>query len=248
MYCNHCGAQIEENAKFCVKCGKKVEIQPVESQKKDENAKEAENTKNAVKDTPGIKKESEATVNQTEQQPSDGMGWQTVLLLIGIVILLGVAGGLGYKILVLDRQEEIVGGKLTVAETKTTVAKEAPTTEAVTEAEAQTEEETEEDTEEEDLLEEDYILPDSDTVLLTDADVEDLTLQEINYAKNEIYARHGRKFDSKELRDYFESKSWYVGTIDPKDFSESVLSKTEAKNAAFLSEWEKSLGTYQLDQ
>jgi hypothetical protein len=56
---------------------------------------------------------------------------------------------------------------------------------------------------------EDYILPDSDTVLLTEADIADLSLQEINYAKNEIYARHGRKFKSSELQNYFNSKYWY---------------------------------------
>ncbi|MGN1023298.1 MAG: YARHG domain-containing protein, partial [Lachnospiraceae bacterium] len=55
---------------------------------------------------------------------------------------------------------------------------------------------------EDSLLDQDYIIPDSDSRLLTEDDVKDLTLQEINYAKNEIYARHGRKFKSKELQNY----------------------------------------------
>ena len=38
----------------------------------------------------------------------------------------------------------------------------------------------------------DYIIPDSDTKLLTDSDIEGLSARELNYAKNEIYARHGR--------------------------------------------------------
>ena len=72
-------------------------------------------------------------------------------------------------------------------------------------------------------LDGDYIIPDSDTRLLTDADVYGLNIQEINYAKNEIYAIHGRKFKSKERQDYFNSKSWYYGTIEPEDFKESYL-------------------------
>lgn len=97
-------------------------------------------------------------------------------------------------------------------------------------------------------LDDDYIIPYSDSVLLTREDVEGLTLQEVNYAKNEIYARHGRKFDSVELREYFNSKDWYEGTIDAADFNNSYLSDVENKNAAFLSSVEKEMGTYELDQ
>jgi hypothetical protein len=98
--------------------------------------------------------------------------------------------------------------------------------------------------------EDDYIIPDSDTRLLTEDDVEGLSLQEINYAKNEIYARHGRMFDSKELQDYFNSKSWYEGTISPNKFDKGgYISTVENKNAAFLAEMENKMGgPYQLDQ
>lgn len=99
-------------------------------------------------------------------------------------------------------------------------------------------------------LSEDYILPASDTVKLTKSDIEDLTLQELNYAKNEIYARHGRKFDSKELREYFESKSWYNGTIDPADFKDNMLSQIERDNVKLIKDLEFSINPngYQLDQ
>ena len=94
------------------------------------------------------------------------------------------------------------------------------------------------------------ILPESDSRLLTQNDVDGLTLQQINYAKNEIYARHGRKFASKELQNYFDAQSWYHGTVNAADFSESVLSDVEKKNAAFLAEVEFSIAPkgYQLDQ
>lgn len=95
-----------------------------------------------------------------------------------------------------------------------------------------------------------YILPDSDTIRLTEDDIADLSLQEINYAKNEIYARHGRKFQSQELRDYFNSKDWYIGTIDGADFDDGVLSQIERDNIKLLTNAEFSMDSngYQLDQ
>lgn len=101
-----------------------------------------------------------------------------------------------------------------------------------------------------DVLSNDYVLPQSDTVLLTNSDIAGLSLQEINYAKNEIYARHGRRFKSQELQNYFDSKSWYNGTIAPENFTNSMLSTVEQKNAAFLSEVEFSMSPngYQLDK
>lgn len=95
-----------------------------------------------------------------------------------------------------------------------------------------------------------YVIEDSDSRYLTKAELADYSLQEINYAKNEIYARHGRKFDSKELQDYFNSKSWYKGTVDPADFSESVFNEYEKQNVQTLKEEEFSRDSrgYQLDQ
>lgn len=44
--------------------------------------------------------------------------------------------------------------------------------------------------EEDEVLNKDYILPQSASYLLTESDIEGLDIREINYAKNEIYARH----------------------------------------------------------
>ena len=99
-----------------------------------------------------------------------------------------------------------------------------------------------------------YIIADSATRLLTTSDIQGLTARELNYAKNEIYARHGRKFDSQELRNYFESKSWYVekydGSVFDTNYSDQLLSNIEKKNAEFLKDAENRAqnGGYQLDQ
>lgn len=94
-----------------------------------------------------------------------------------------------------------------------------------------------------------YIIPDSNSRYLTESDIQNLSIRELNYAKNEIYARHGRKFQSHELQNYFNSKSWYIGIIEPSDFQQSVLNDYEKKNAELLSKREFSMesGGYKLD-
>ena len=95
-----------------------------------------------------------------------------------------------------------------------------------------------------------YILPDSNTRYLSQSEVNALTLQEICYAKNEIYARHGRMFQSQELTDYFNTKVWYWGTVGPENFSPSVFNCYETANIDLLSNTEKArqAGGYVLDQ
>ena len=80
----------------------------------------------------------------------------------------------------------------------------------------------------------DYLLPSSATVYLNEADVAGFSQQKLNYARNEIYARHGRKFVSQELTDYFNTTDWYEGTISPEEFDELVLNDYERANANFL--------------
>lgn len=97
---------------------------------------------------------------------------------------------------------------------------------------------------------EEYVVADSNSRYLTVADVEKMSLQQINYAKNEIYARHGRKFQSRELQNFFNSKTWYNGTVEPASFSEKVFNEFEKANLELLSktEFSREPGGYKLDQ
>lgn len=101
------------------------------------------------------------------------------------------------------------------------------------------------------LLDDYYIFPDSDCYYLSSIDVEGMTLQEICYGKNEIYARHGRQFVSEELTEYFNTKTWYYGNIAPENFSSGVFNVYETANIQYLSDLENSWSNgagYQLDQ
>ena len=94
------------------------------------------------------------------------------------------------------------------------------------------------DEEQDSSVDGDYILEGSDSRYITEKEVENLSEAERRLAKNEIYARHGRMFDSADLQDYFESKSWYKGTVKPSDFDESVLNKYEKANIDLISSME----------
>ena len=81
-----------------------------------------------------------------------------------------------------------------------------------------------------------YILPDSDSRKLKKSDLAGMTAQQLSYAKNEIYARHGRVFKSSELQDYFNEKDWYEKN---DDFKDEDLSKKEAENTKFIDAYQK---------
>ncbi len=89
----------------------------------------------------------------------------------------------------------------------------------------------------------DYILPGSDSTYLSRSDLTGLSSDELRLARNELYARHGRKFDDATLQEYFNSKDWYNGTIDPDDFSESMLNEYEVANRDLITAYEAEVGS-----
>ena len=73
-----------------------------------------------------------------------------------------------------------------------------------------------------------YIFPDADTSYVSKSSVKKLSDEELQYAVNEVYARHGLKFTKKKNKERFEKKEWYVGTVD--DQNDISLNKYEKKN------------------
>ena len=89
----------------------------------------------------------------------------------------------------------------------------------------------------EDAFTGDYVFPMSDQVLLTEEDVAPILddQEKLSIARNEIYARHGRMFDTEWLQEYFDSKPWYEGIYNAADFDQNVtLSDIETQNATYL--------------
>lgn len=90
-----------------------------------------------------------------------------------------------------------------------------------------------------------YIFADSSSRYLTYEEIAALSEQEMSYARNEIYARHGRKFSSEELQNYFNSKSWYTPIYEGADFDamqDSVFNEYEKANVRLITQVEKDKG------
>ena len=88
---------------------------------------------------------------------------------------------------------------------------------------------------------EDYIFPNSSSVLLTDAEVSGISKDQLRIGRNEILARHGRRFNDQALQQYFDSKSWYNGTISPDGFDanlDSRLNDVERANIEIIKKYE----------
>ncbi len=88
-----------------------------------------------------------------------------------------------------------------------------------------------------------YILPESSTRYYSREELEALTDEELYYARNEIYARLGRKFNTDELQQYFSAKSWYVPRYEPAEFDrmgESAFNPYELANINLIKSIEET--------
>lgn len=71
---------------------------------------------------------------------------------------------------------------------------------------------------------------------LTHSDLSGLSKSQLRILRNTIYARHGRKFKSADLRNYFNRFSWYNGLYD--EISTSSLSDIEKHNITLIQQYE----------
>lgn len=84
-----------------------------------------------------------------------------------------------------------------------------------------------------------FLLPDSNTYYITESDVSWMDDEQLLIARNEFYARRGRKFVTAFLREYFNSQDWYYGYIEPDDFSNDLFNRYEQANVDFIVKYEE---------
>ncbi len=84
-----------------------------------------------------------------------------------------------------------------------------------------------------------FVIPDSSTRYISGSELQGFSEWEARAARNEIYARHGRRFNSDELQKWFDAQDWYKGTVSPNSFNESVLSAVEKANIKTIESYEK---------
>ena len=84
-----------------------------------------------------------------------------------------------------------------------------------------------------------YLIPDGDTYYITEDDISWMDDKELMLARNEFYARKGRRFVVKSIRDYFNSQSWYDGRIAPENFTTDLFNRYEMANVDFIVAYEQ---------
>lgn len=238
MFCNNCGKEIADDAKFCVYCGTSVlKIDNDKTQKINQ-----QNT--AVMDDPvGFKpvepKQSFQSVPAQPISQSNSGGSNTkfaviltiliiVVLLLGTFVVCVILGTNGVRNPIYDL---INPPKTEVVQNTSDNNKNIPNDSNNTKNS-------------------DYFLPDSNTRIYSKSELEKMSNHDLFIARNEIFARHGRGFSNAELRDYFNSKSWYHKTHEPSEFDSKVyntLSQTEKSNAETMLAIEKTRGSSYLN-
>jgi hypothetical protein len=77
--------------------------------------------------------------------------------------------------------------------------------------------------------------PQASQRLLTSTDVENMLKEDLEYMRNEIFARHGYCFKKRSLREIFENEDWYIPyTADVT----TLLTDIERKNIALIKRYE----------
>jgi predicted nucleic acid-binding Zn-ribbon protein len=219
MICKHCGTQISDQAKFCPKCGCPVSVAVQQPQKK----------KHGVIIAAAI------------------LVFVMILGISGTAVYIHMSSRVEDKTELAEAEQKISGDEEDERDVRTELeetdesneAETAQSTEQAVEPEETKEFETEPEVTYSET-EPDYILPDSNIRFLGWNDVIGLSSGDLRLARNEIYARHGRRFNSEDLQNYFNSKSWYQGTIAPEDFREDLFNEYEKENISYLTQMEET--------
>lgn len=88
-----------------------------------------------------------------------------------------------------------------------------------------------------------FVFSNSDSEYLTKKQLKKLTKEEETIARNELYARRGYIFSkNQEMKEYFESQSWYVGEFENQEEVDAMFNDYERANKELFIEYEKEKG------
>lgn len=201
MYCGNCGTKIEKG-NFCPKCGTKIEVEK------------------SILESDSIELDrSKESASQLEGEvPKKGscLGFMVkgIGLFLAAIILIGVAMG------PVDDAETSTEDPAEVVKEDIKKIEKKEETKEIEKADKQKK-----------FLDNTYIIADSAERYYYEQELSDkYSYNDLVYAKNEIYARHGYIFKGAEFKSYFEGKAWYEGTVKAEAFDTSVFNQFELSN------------------
>ena len=224
MKCTHCGADLDDRSPYCPVCG-------------------APNPYGASSDDDLYAETDDLTEYAQAQQPPkrEKASRTSNILVIVVAIVCAVAVGVAARYFLLVKPGHSGGSQS--AGTSQSASSESGT--SPSKSRKSTASSSSSSSSSSDWMNRTYILPNSTTEYLSSSDIAGFSSKECNYALNEIYAREGRRFKAVELQRYFNSKSWYDGTIDPDDFDDNyALTDVERANVELLKQAMEERGGY----
>lgn len=271
MFCSKCGKQIRDGLKYCTNCGAPIEQCEDYKNSNTGNSERilAGGKVNLKKDDSalspvavlqsGNSNDTDTDKNLPVKKPKKNKGFKIVIItILGIILAILLiffaliqSGFISISIENNEKQESVLDKsdkpskkeddrkakeKERESEERTmpTVSQNEPDT-VPTVSQTETAPTTV-------ALNNDFVLPDSSIRVLDKSELAGLSVEQCRIARNEIYAKHGRMFDDAGLQNYFNSCSWYHGTIPADRFSDTMLSDIEIQNRNLIVSYEKEKG------
>lgn len=256
--CIKCGAELNESAKFCSKCGAS-QIEFNQREYKKEQQKEEYSNRNYINEF-SDRNNYGATNNI---QKSTGMSKGVIVALI----IAGMASALLIIFIIyssVSRDRDLEERSRAIQEQLDESKRISEENRARDEEEKQRRKEEERDKEISDLktkLESEsrnnnsiqsqtkptqtrgtdptYIMESSNSVLIEIHEINHMSKDDLEYIRNEIYARKGYIFKEPKFKQYFQTKSWYSPN---QNFNENMFSPVEKTNIDTIVAYEKSMG------
>lgn len=237
MFCKNCGAQIPEDAGFCVSCGTAAEV-PVQFAEPVPDTSNQETmvftpipepvqppvTEQTTTFQPYMPPEqTPVTPEEIPETTPDNSKGHIALIVSICVVLVAILGLLVALILptLTGTTEEISGSSKRKHNSTTATAD----SESISSSNPYSD----------DFISADsYILADSDSRYYSRSELVSMTRQQLYLAQQELFARHGSAFDDGDLNEFFSAKNWYIPGSTPSVYDENRFTNTERVNLLLL--------------
>jgi hypothetical protein len=77
--------------------------------------------------------------------------------------------------------------------------------------------------------------------LVNEKDIKNKDYYELDIMRNEIYARHGRRFKRIDLQRHFDQQEWYIPQYQPEEFPKELLTPIQYANVIFIAEHQSKI-------